>query len=183
MALAAMAVTTLAIIGCGSITKASAPASTAPRGAGQHQRRVAVAVASPSPSPSNSLSSPVGTIYTVTDQSGNKMSVTLTQVIDPAQGADQFTTPDNGNRFVGAVFRPDPGVPTLRPHYRKTAQAGPEALSTVSLPNRNAYRSNSHLRVRQRRTSDLYLSRAPLPPACRPRRTLSMRYLATKDLP
>jgi hypothetical protein len=25
-------------------------------------------------------------------------------VIDPAQGADQFTTPDNGNRFVGAVF-------------------------------------------------------------------------------
>ena len=25
-------------------------------------------------------------------------------MIDPAQGADQFTTPDNGNRFVGAVF-------------------------------------------------------------------------------
>jgi hypothetical protein len=40
----------------------------------------------------------------VTDQNGNKMSVALTRVIDPAQGADQFTTPDNGNRFVGAVF-------------------------------------------------------------------------------
>ena len=47
------------------------------------------------------------------------MSVTLTQVIDPAQGADQFTTPDNGNRFVGAVFRPDPGS---RPYARITAK-------------------------------------------------------------
>ena len=56
------------------------------------------------PSPSSSLAGPVGTVYTVTDPSGNKMSVTLTKVIDPAQGADQFTTPDNGNRFVGAVF-------------------------------------------------------------------------------
>jgi hypothetical protein len=43
-------------------------------------------------------------VYTVTDQSGNKMTVTLTKVIDPAQGADQFTTAGNGNRFVGAVF-------------------------------------------------------------------------------
>jgi hypothetical protein len=86
-------VTTLAIVGCGSITKTSAPASTAP-----------AASASTSASPSNSLSGPIGTVYTVTDQSGNKISVTLTQVIDQAQGADQFTTPGNGNRFVGAVF-------------------------------------------------------------------------------
>jgi hypothetical protein len=54
--------------------------------------------------PSNSLSGPVGTVYTVTDSSGSKMSVTLTKVIDPAQGADQFTTPNSGSRFVGAVF-------------------------------------------------------------------------------
>ena len=32
------------------------------------------------------------------------MTVTLTKVIDPAQGADQYTTPNNGFRFVGAVF-------------------------------------------------------------------------------
>lgn len=32
------------------------------------------------------------------------MTVKLTQVIDPAQGADQYTTPNNGSRFVGAVF-------------------------------------------------------------------------------
>ena len=30
--------------------------------------------------------------------------MTLVKVIDPAQGADQFNTPDSGNRFVGAVF-------------------------------------------------------------------------------
>ena len=46
----------------------------------------------------------MGAVYTVTDQNGNKMSVTLTKVIDPAPGADQFTTPGNGNRFVAAVF-------------------------------------------------------------------------------
>ena len=32
------------------------------------------------------------------------MTVTLTKAIDPAQGADQYTTPNNGFRFVGAVF-------------------------------------------------------------------------------
>jgi hypothetical protein len=45
-------------------------------------------------------------------QSGDKMTVTLTKVIDPAQGADQFTTPGNGNRFVGAIFT----IPHLRAH-------------------------------------------------------------------
>jgi hypothetical protein len=64
-------------------------------GAGQHQATLSL---------SNSLSGPVGTVYTVTDQNGNKISVTLTKVTDPAQGADQFTTPGSGNRFVGAVF-------------------------------------------------------------------------------
>jgi hypothetical protein len=85
----------LAIAGCGSITKAPSPGSTGP---------AAPASSKPAPSPSSSLSGPVGTTYTVTDPSGNKISVTLTRVIDPAQGADQFTTPDNGYRFVGAVF-------------------------------------------------------------------------------
>src|SRR5215467_6630029 len=32
--------------------------------------------------------------------------------------------------------RPDPG-PTLRPHHRKTPEAGPEHLSTSSLPSMN----------------------------------------------
>lgn len=91
----AVAAAVLAIVGCGTITKTPAPASTAP---------AALASTKAAPSPSSSLSGPVGTVYTVTDQSGDKMTVTLTKVIDPAQGADQFTTPGNGNRFVGAVF-------------------------------------------------------------------------------
>jgi hypothetical protein len=51
------------------------------------------------------LTGPVGTPYTDTDAQNNEMSVTLTQVIDPAQGANEFDTPDNGNRFVGAKFK------------------------------------------------------------------------------
>jgi hypothetical protein len=91
----AAAAVILGIAGCSSIAKTSTPAHTTP---------AASASSKAAPSPANSLSGPVGTSYTVTDQSGNKMSVTLTQVIDPAQGADQFTTPQSGNRFVGAVF-------------------------------------------------------------------------------
>jgi hypothetical protein len=87
--------TGLLVASCGSIAKTSAPGSATP---------AALASTKAAPSPSNSLSGPVGTVYAVTDQGGGKMSVTLTQVIDPAQGSDQFTTPDNGNRFVGAVF-------------------------------------------------------------------------------
>jgi hypothetical protein len=86
----------LGMVGCGSIVKTTAqahPASAAPtRGE-----------ATPSPT-SSSLSGPVGTPYAVTDASGDEMSVTLTQVIDPAQGASQFDTPQSGDRFVGAVF-------------------------------------------------------------------------------
>jgi hypothetical protein len=37
----------------------------------------------------------------VSDGSGGDANVTLTQVIDPAAGADQYTTPDPGKRFVG----------------------------------------------------------------------------------
>jgi hypothetical protein len=46
----------------------------------------------------------VGSYFDVKDSAGDTYRVTLTKIIDPAQGADQFTTPDAGNRFVGAVF-------------------------------------------------------------------------------
>ena len=52
------------------------------------------------------LAGPVGTSFQVTRiESGNVSSVTLIKVIDPAKGADEFNTPDNGKRFVGAEFR------------------------------------------------------------------------------
>ncbi len=46
----------------------------------------------------------VGSYFDVKDSSGDTYRVALVKIIDPAQGADQFTTPDNGNRFVGAIF-------------------------------------------------------------------------------
>ena len=47
----------------------------------------------------------IGSYFDVQDVSGDTYQVTLVKVIDPAQGADQFTTPDSGKRFVAAVFR------------------------------------------------------------------------------
>jgi len=91
IAILAVAATVLGIAGCGNISKA--PPSS-----------MASASGMATPSPSNSLSGLVGTVYYVTGPTGNQMSVTLTKVIDPAQGTDQFTTPASGNRFVGAVF-------------------------------------------------------------------------------
>jgi Domain of unknown function (DUF4352) len=62
----------------------------------------------PSPSAPAPLTGPVGTTYTVTstDSGGNQVqySVTAGKVLDPATGADQFTTPDAGKRFVGVRF-------------------------------------------------------------------------------
>jgi hypothetical protein len=46
----------------------------------------------------------LGSYFDIQDSSGDTYRVTLVKIIDPAQGADQFTTPDNGKRLVGAVF-------------------------------------------------------------------------------
>jgi hypothetical protein len=107
--IAALAVSTvLSIAACGStmstLTTHKAAATTP----------AATPATTPAPTPvaqttttssSTSLTGPVGTPYTDTDAQNNEMSVTLTQVIDPAQGANEFDTPDNGNRFVGAKFK------------------------------------------------------------------------------
>ena len=101
LALLAGGVGALAVIAaCGSVSKASAPAASTPPVAAP----AATAAPSPAPSPTSTLTGPVGTVYQVTDDSGNKMTVTLTRMIDPALGADQFSTPNNEFRFVGAVF-------------------------------------------------------------------------------
>jgi hypothetical protein len=46
----------------------------------------------------------IGAYFDVKDDSGDTYRVRLDKVIDPAQGADQFTTPNHGMRFVGVVF-------------------------------------------------------------------------------
>jgi hypothetical protein len=61
---------------------------------------------SPTPTTTPSLQpSQVGESFIATDGQGNEMSITLVKVIDPAQGADSFTTPDTGKHFVGAEFQ------------------------------------------------------------------------------
>jgi hypothetical protein len=48
----------------------------------------------------------IGSYFDVGDGSGDTYRVTLVKIIDPARrGADEFSTPDNGKRFVGVVFK------------------------------------------------------------------------------
>src|SRR6266566_532551 len=47
----------------------------------------------------------------------------------------QIVSQDNASASAESKVRPGPRPLTLRPHHRKTAETGPEALSTVSLPN------------------------------------------------
>src|SRR6266566_4629898 len=47
----------------------------------------------------------------------------------------QIVSQDNTSASAESKVRPGPRPLTLRPHHRKTAEAGPDALSTVSLPN------------------------------------------------
>ena len=46
-----------------------------------------------------------GRAFVLQDGSGDAYQVALVKVIDPARGADQFTSPDSGKRFVGLVFK------------------------------------------------------------------------------
>jgi len=47
----------------------------------------------------------VGSQFDLQDGSGDTYRVTLVRVIDPARGADQFSSPASGKRFVGLVFK------------------------------------------------------------------------------
>jgi hypothetical protein len=47
----------------------------------------------------------IGSSFDLRDGSGDTYQVTLAKVIDPARGADQFSSPDSGKQFVGLVFR------------------------------------------------------------------------------
>ena len=46
----------------------------------------------------------IGSSFELKDGSGRVYQVTLAKVIDPAKGANQFTVPDDGKRFVALIF-------------------------------------------------------------------------------
>jgi hypothetical protein len=77
--------------GSGVSTAPSGTASTPAAGSGPTTARAAAPAGT-------------GSYFDVKDSSGDTYRVTLDKTIDPAQGADEFSKPDNGKRFVGTVF-------------------------------------------------------------------------------
>ena len=78
-----------------------------PMAAASRQRRLVAPLAQAASSPAATAKAAVarvGSYFDVQDGSGDTYRVTLVKIIDPAQGADQFTSPDRGKRFVGVVF-------------------------------------------------------------------------------
>src|SRR6266702_2152848 len=59
----------------------------------------------------------------------------------------QIVSQDNTSASAESKVRPGPRPLTLRPHHRKTAEAGPEALSTVSLPKISDRLAGQHIGV------------------------------------
>jgi hypothetical protein len=98
LALLAVPAAAVALAACGtSVAKTSSPPS-APASA--------TPASAPSPSATTaSLAGSVGTQFTTDDGSGNKMSVTLTQTINPAQGNDSFNQAPTGHYLVAVVFK------------------------------------------------------------------------------
>jgi heme/copper-type cytochrome/quinol oxidase subunit 2 len=76
------------------------PASSIPAAPSSSATQAPVTQAPPAPATGH-----IGDTATVTDSSGDQYSVTIKQVIDPAQPADQFNTPDNGKHLVGVVYQ------------------------------------------------------------------------------
>ncbi len=74
----------------------------------------------------------VGSTVAVSDGNGGDANVTITQVIDPASGADQYTTPDAGKRFVGVEM-------TIQNTGKKTLQDDANSTTTVQGSDNQTY--------------------------------------------
>ncbi len=111
------------LAGCtsGKINTAPVPTPTAASSAGSSTGNSA---GSPAPAPSGSAPAPVAPPPATTapasgpaqaqvgdaldltgSDTGSRMEVTVTRVVDPAAAADEFSTPDPGDRFVSVQFR------------------------------------------------------------------------------
>jgi len=95
----------LGVTACGSITSTTTVTVTQANRTNETTSQAQAASHTTTTTSTTSLTGPVGTPFTDTDSSGNVMGVTLVQIIDPAPGANEFATPNNGSRFVGAKFK------------------------------------------------------------------------------
>lgn len=62
----------------------------------------------PAAEPSPTAAAPAGVGDTITlkgSEDGSQLDVTVVKVADPAKSSDEFTSPDDGNRWVGVQFR------------------------------------------------------------------------------
>jgi hypothetical protein len=99
-ALAGIGAVVVAIIAISALASHGRGVSTTPSGNSSGAASTASPTASHSAAPAR-----IGSYFDVQDGNGDTYRVTLVKIIDPAQGAGQFFTPDSGKRFVGAVFR------------------------------------------------------------------------------
>jgi hypothetical protein len=90
----------VAIIAISALSSHGTGVSTTPSG----NSGTAGAAASPAATHKPAVAR-IGSYFDVSDGSGDTYRVALVKIIDPAQGADEFSTPDSGKRFVGAVFK------------------------------------------------------------------------------
>ena len=74
------------------------------RGVPASPSRPSLAAASPN-APQKATKAPIGSYFDVQDGSGDTYQVALVRLIDPAHSANKSDTPNNGKRFVSAVFR------------------------------------------------------------------------------
>ena len=93
---AALSVGVIAAAGSGGTSVSNAPVTTA---AGGGSSATTAAGSSGTTATTSAVAHTGSTIAVAGNNS--KANVTLNQVIDPATGADSFSTPDNGKRFVG----------------------------------------------------------------------------------
>ena len=97
---AAVTAAVLALAAC----SAPGPHPAQTHGAGTAARPSAETAGTPSPSGTGHAASshgPLGSTLAVSDSSGTQLDVTLQKVIDPADGANQYSKPGSGKHFVG----------------------------------------------------------------------------------
>jgi hypothetical protein len=99
LAVAGLVVSALSSNGTGTSSPPSrTSAATSP--AAQVTASTTISVASQPTSPGK-----IGSYFNVQDGSGDVYQVNLVKVVDPGKSADQFVTPEHGNRLVGIVFK------------------------------------------------------------------------------
>jgi len=94
-----LAILVMALAGCAKTTEVNTPSA-----GGATTTTTAAGASGKAATTTTKPVAHTGSTLTLSTVDGQTYSVALKQVIDPAQGSDQFTTPDPGKRFVATLF-------------------------------------------------------------------------------